>query len=134
MPLRDEVNEPLGLWPEPEPRTAGKAVLATLSFVLPLLVAVAMGAFALGRHEVPPHNEQLAINAKAPPAPPRVEPQPVRAEPQPAAKSAAPPVAASDKARAASEAKAAGGPTPLIIDVQQALAAQRTKDAPFIQR
>ena len=135
-PLRDEVNEPLGLWPAAQPRPAGGSALTTISFTAPLVVAVAMAAFTLGRHEALPPRAQLALEAQAPPAPARVEPPPVRAEPEAAPKSAVPPVAAAEAAaNGASVARSgAGAPTPLIIDVQQALAARKAKAEPFVLR
>jgi hypothetical protein len=134
--LRDEVNEPLGLWPGPQPRPAGGSALTTISLAAPLVVGVAMAAFTLGRHEALPPGGPLAMEAPAPPAPARVDPPPVRAEPQSAPKPADPPVAAAEAvAHGANIARSgAGAPTPLIIDVQQALAAQKAKAEPFVLR
>ena len=131
MPLRDEVNEPLGLWPDPQPGPAGRVALTMISLAAPVVVAIAMAAFTLGRQEAAPRVAQLAMEAHAPVAP-------TRAEPPPAARPAVQPVAAAEDAEAASAVKVtrygAGASTPLIIDVQQALAARKARADPFVLR
>ena len=80
----------------------------------------------------------LATEAQAQPAPVRAEP-PAPAQSATAAAPAVPPIATADQVEAASGVKvtrngAAGPPTPLIIDVQQALAAERAKAAAAVPR
>jgi hypothetical protein len=121
--LHDEVNEPLGMWPDPKPRPPTNAQWVMLAFVAPAAVAVAMGAFMLGRQDARPSGRELA----AVPAAPHAERPPVavRRDPPPEPQAAAP----ADPSQAAGAVKTGrtgtGQPLPLIIDVQQALATQR---------
>ena len=137
-PLRDEVYEPLGLLPGPNPRPVARSGWTILAVAAPAAVAVAMIAFTFGRHDAPSRGQWLAMRAEAPPAP-------ARAELSPAPRSAGvdnpalPPIATADQIEAASGVKVtrqggASAPVPLIINVQQALAAAKAKAAPVIQR
>lgn len=135
--LRDEVNEPLGLLPGPEQRPAAGTGWKMLPLVAPALVAVAMAAFTLGRHDAASRAGSLAARTETRAAA-RSEPTPSR-EPVAVDKPALPPIATADQVETASGVKVArpGGaaaPIPLIIDVQQALAAVKAKAAPDAQR
>jgi len=133
MIIRDEVNEPLGLVlgpiaPAAYPARQGRfAVLATI----PIVLAVAIGAFAFGRYGTNMRGEPVATATDPRPAPVRAEPAP----PSPKADNMVqPPSASADRAEAASGVNvarrgAADPPTPLIIDVQAALAAQKATAA-----
>ena len=136
---RDEVNEPLGLLPGPDARAIARTRWAILPVAAPAIVAVAMAAFTFGHHKALQRGEAIAARTEAPP------PAPVQVEsPQPtgsvvADKAAPPPIATADRVEAASGVKvgrtgAAAAPIPLIIDVQQALADQKAKAAPVVQR
>ena len=130
MIIRDEVNEPLGLVlgpiaPAAYPARQGRfAVFATI----PIVLAVAIGAFAFGRYGTNMRGEPVATATDPRPAPVRAEPAP---SPAPKADGMVePPSASADRAEAASGVNvarrgAADPPTPLIIDVQAALAAQK---------
>jgi hypothetical protein len=136
---RDEVNEPLGLLPGPDPRRAGRIGPKIMPIAAPAVVAVAMVAFTFGQRAEPPRTEPLALRTEAPPA------APARAESPPSPGSAEannptlPPSAAVDRIEAKSGVKVtrqgggASAPIPLIIDVQQALAAAK-KPTPGVQR
>lgn len=126
--LRDEVNEPLGLLPGPDQRPAAGATWKMLPLVAPALVAVAMAAFTLGRHDAASHAGSLAARTETP-GPAHSEPTPSQ-EPVVVDKPVPPPIATADQVEAASGVKVArpGGaaaPIPLIIDVQQTLAAAK---------
>lgn len=132
--LRDEVYEPLGLLPVPELRPAARIGWKIAPLAAPVVVAIAMAAFTFGRHYEPPRAEPLAARtappAQAAPAPPP-SPAPAGAD-----KPGASPIAASDRIDTASGVKvlrqgAPSAPTPLIIDVQQALAAEKAKAEPL---
>ncbi len=135
---RDEVNEPLGLLPGPGPRRAGRIGPKIMPIAAPAVVAVAMVAFTFGQRAEPPRTEPLALTTEAPPAPARAEspPSPGSAE---AINPTLPPPAAVDRIEAKSGVKVtrqgggASAPIPLIIDVQQALAATK-KATPGVQR
>ena len=111
-----------------------------LPIAAPVLVAVAMAAFTFGRHDAQPRGQSFTAGTEAAPA------APVRAEappPSPASASAdnaaPPPVATADQVEAASGVKVtrqggATAPAPLIIDVQQALAAAKAKAAKVVPR
>jgi hypothetical protein len=135
---RDEVNEPLGLLPGPDPRQGPRIVWRIIPVAAPALVAVAMAAFTLGRRDEPPRAEPLALSAEAPRAPARVEPA-LSPGSGGASNPTLPPAAAADQIERASGVKVtrqgggANAPTPLIIDVQQALAAAR-RTASGVQR
>ena len=136
--LRDEVNEPLGFLPAPEQRPVAGTGWKMLALVAPALVAVAMAAFTIGRYDARPPAEWLATRSEAPPAPARAAAPPSQ-EPVAADRPAQPPIAAADQLQTASGVKVTqqgGGaaPVPLIIDVQQALAAARARAALGAQR
>ena len=135
--LRDEVNEPLGFLPGPEQRPDAGTGWKMLALVAPALVAVAMAAFTFGRYDARPPEEWLAARTEAPPAPARVQPASSQ-EPIQADRPAQPPIAAADQLQAAGGAKVTqqngAAPMPLIIDVQQALAAARARAASGAQR
>jgi hypothetical protein len=136
--LRDEVNEPLGLLPSSEQRLTAGMGRMILPVAAPAVVAVAMAAFTFASHDAPSRAESLAAKTEAPPAAARAEPPPPRG-PGAVDKPAAPPIATADQIEAASGVKVTrpGGPAapiPLIIDVQQALAAAKAKAAPGVQR
>jgi hypothetical protein len=137
--LRDEVNEPLGLLPGPDPRAGATMGWTILSIAAPVLVAVAMAAFTFGRQDAQPRGQSFTARTEAAPT------APVRAEPPPSPASASadnaalPPVATADQVEAASGVKVtrqggATAPAPLIIDVQQALAAANAKAAKVVPR
>lgn len=132
---RDEVNEPLGLLAGADPRRAGRIGWKIMPIAAPAVVAVAMVAFSFGHRDEPPRAEPRALRIEAPPAPARAEPPPSAGANGPTL----PPSALADLIEAKSGVKVtrqgggASAPTPLIIDVQQALAAAR-KAAPGIQR
>jgi hypothetical protein len=135
--LRDEVNEPLGFFPVPEQRPVVGAGWKVLPLVVPALVAVAMAAFTYGRYDASRSLESLAARTEPPPAPARAEPTRSQ-EPVAVDKLAPTPIATADQVEAASvKVMPQGGgaaPTPLIIDVQQALAAARARARPVVQR
>jgi hypothetical protein len=135
--LRDEVNEPLGFLPGPEQRPVGGTGWKMLPLVVPALVAVAMAAFTFGRYDAPSRAEWLAARTEAPPAPARPQPASPQ-EPIAVDKPAQPPIATADQLQTASGARVTqqggGAPVPLIIDVQQALAAARARAASDAQR
>jgi hypothetical protein len=130
--MRDEVNEPLGLALGPAPaahpaREGRFVVFATI----PIVLAVAIGAFAFGRHGAIVPGELVAATTVPRPAPVRAEPAP---SPSPKTDDTVqPPSTSANRAEAASGANvsrrgAADPPTPLIIDVQAALAAQKAAE------
>ena len=138
--MRDEVNEPLGLLPGSDPGAGATMGWTILPIAAPVLVAVAMAAFTFGRHDAQPRGQSFAARTEAAPA------APVRAEPPPPSPASAsadyaalPPVAAADQVEAASGVKVtrqggATAPAPLIIDVQQALAAAKANAARVVPR
>ncbi len=133
--LYDEVNEPLGLWLGPQPRPVERRGWTIPVLAAPVLVAAAMAAYTFSRQDFRAGAGRLAMEAPAPP------PAPVRAAAPSTPRAAAPadpPVAAVDPVEDSRSAKGtangAGAPVPLIIDVQQALAAQRAKAAPVVSR
>jgi hypothetical protein len=135
---RDEVNEPLGLLPGADPRRARRIGGKIMPIAAPAVVAVAMVVFTFGHRDEPPRAAPLALRTEAPPAPARAE-----ALPSPGSAGAngptLPPSALADQIEAKSGVRVtrqgggASAPTPLIIDVQQALAAAR-KAAAGVQR
>jgi hypothetical protein len=134
-PLRDEVNEPLGVWPVQQSRSSG-AGWTLLAVVAPAVAAVAMAAFTFGGYDA--RRRALAAEAEARLAPMRADPSPP-AQSKPVERPAGPPIAAADRIDAPTGAKVtpngvANTPTPLIIDVQQALAAQKARSAPVVPR
>ena len=137
--LRDEVNEPLGLLPGPDQRAGVTMGWTILPIAAPVLVAVAMAAFTFGRHDAQPRGRSFMARTEAATA------APLRAKPPPSPASASadnaalPPAATADQIEAASGVKVtrqggATAPAPLIIDVQQALAAAKAKAAKVVPR
>ena len=136
-PLRDEVNEPLGLLPGPDRRAVARTGWKMLPLAAPAAVAIAMAAFTFGLRGAQPRGDWFAARTEAPPAPVRAEP------PSPGSAGvdspARPPISTADQNEAASSVKDtrqgdASAPIPLIIDVQQALAAAKAKAAPLVPR
>ena len=130
--MRDEVNEPLGIWPAQQPPSSGAGWTLPV-LVAPVIVAVAMAAFTFGGYDARQRAEALAQKVEARPAPIVAYASPP-AQPKPVADPIVPRDASSDKVNAASGVRitpndAAGPPTPLIIDVQKALAAQQAHSA-----
>jgi hypothetical protein len=135
-PVRDEVNEPLS--PVSERRPAATAGWTTLAFAAPAAVAVVMAVFTFGGRDARLPGGSPAKDAQALPAQVRAEPQP-SAQPATVAAPVVPPIATADQVEAASGVKvtrngAVRTPTPLIIDVQQALAAERAKTPTIVPR
>jgi hypothetical protein len=135
--FHDEVNEPLGLLSDPDPRPVAKTGW-TLAIAAPAAVALAMAAFTVGRHDAAPRGESFAARTDAPTAPVRANPPPAPASVG-VDKPPLPPIATADQVEAASGVKVtrpdgASAPIPLIIDVQQALAAAKLKAAAGVQR
>jgi hypothetical protein len=137
--LRDEVNEPLGLLPGPDQRAGVTMGWTILPIAAPVLVAVAMATFTFGRHDAQPRGRSfMARTEAATAAPPRAKPPPSPASAG-ADNAALPPAATADQIEAASGVKVtrqggATAPAPLIIDVQQALAAAKAKAAKVVPR
>lgn len=136
-PLRDEVNEPLGLLPGPDQRAVARTGWKMRLLAAPAAVAVAMAAFTFGLRDAKPRGDWFAARTEAPPSPVRAEP------PSPGSTGvenpAPPPISAADQNEAVSRVKVtrqgdASAPIPLIIDVQQALAAAKAKAAPVVPR
>ncbi len=132
--LRDEVNEPL--LPGPDERPVAGRGWKFLPVAAPAVVALAMAAFTFARHDAPPRADSLAARTEAPPATARADQPPAQGS---GALDNPAPIATADQVEAASGVKITrqGGaalPIPLIIDVQQALAAQKAKAAPVVQR
>ncbi len=135
--LRDEVYEPLGFL-QPEPRPAARPGWRITPFAAPAVVAAAMAVFTLGERGEQPRVAPLAASAEVQPAqaPAEMAPPPKSAavdNPTPA------PAPTADQIEAASGVKVTRGggasaPAPLIIDVQQALAAMKAKAAPAVER
>ena len=128
--LRDELHEPLGLGTRP--RAGGKGAVAVLAAAAALVAAGIAAGEASRLRALPFRNAVVAArpSAAADPAAPSVT-----ASIAPPAKPAAR-TDASDKAESAAKPARdrAGAPEPLIIDVQQALAALKARGAPPTQR
>jgi hypothetical protein len=129
MIMHDEVNEPLGfvLAPAPTAHPARQGRFAVFAMI-PIVLAVAIGAFAFGRHGANMPGEPVVTATDPRPAPGRAEPAP---SPSPTPGPKVQPLSASaDQTEAASVVNlsrrgAADSPAPLIIDVQAALAARK---------
>lgn len=135
-PLYDEVNEPLGLLPIPAPRPVSKSW--TLAVAAPIVVAVAMAAFTFGSRRAEPGGEKIAAKTETPSASARTV-SALTPEAVSDVSPASPSIATANQIEVSSGVKAprqrgAGSPTPLIIDVQQALAAAKVKATPIVQR
>jgi hypothetical protein len=136
--LRDELNEPLGIGSNlPAPATTvGAGALAAVAALVAAMVV--LGETSLIRGVAPRIGGAVTESAAAKAAAPAEVP-PLRLTASSDAPTKPPPTEdMTDKTEAASPAKPArvraGAPEPLIIDVQQALAALRARDLSPAQR
>jgi uncharacterized protein len=125
--VRDELNEPLGLAPNPAASHGGRWRANVLAGAAGLAAALAL--FGLARREAPVGGESFAA-AKVEAAKVEIAPPPIAAPapsiPASTADPALPPIASADQVEAASGVKVtrsggSGAPSALIIDVPQAL-------------
>ena len=137
--MRDEVNEPLGLSPAAELGPVEAIARKMWPLAAPAVVALAMAVFPFIR-DAQPRMEGIAARTGAPPAPAPAESPPASPRSAQADHTASPLVAAAVQTAAPSGVKvtrpgeSGSLPTPLIIDVQQALATMKAMAPPAVHR